>query len=45
MDKFTQIWKSIILRQISLLVQVNGRIILAGDGLKVPKCGENNACC
>jgi len=41
LDKLTHIWKSIVLRQISLLVQVNGRIILVGDGLKVPKCGKN----
>ena len=41
MDKLTQIWRSIVLRQISLLLQVNGRIILVGDGLKVPKCGKN----
>jgi hypothetical protein len=41
MDKLTQIWRSIVLRQISLLLQINGRVILVGEGLKLPKCGKN----
>jgi hypothetical protein len=40
LDKLTCLWKSIILQRSSSLLQVNGRILLVGDGLKVPKEGK-----
>ncbi len=39
LEKLTQLWKSLIL-QCCLLLRVNGRILLVGDGLKVPKQGK-----
>jgi hypothetical protein len=41
LGKLTELWKSMILQRSSLLLQVNGRLLLVGDGLKVPKEGKN----
>lgn len=38
--KLTCLWKSIIMQRASSLVRINGRILLVGDGLKVPKEGK-----
>ena len=39
LEKLTQAWKTIMLQCPSLL-KINGRILLVGDGLKVPKEGK-----
>lgn len=39
LEKLTLQWKSLILKCLSLL-RVNGRILLVGDGIKVPKEGR-----
>jgi len=40
LGKLTGIWKSFLLR-CPLLLKTNGRLLLVGDGLKVPKAGKN----
>jgi len=40
LDKLTHLWKGIVFQNRSSLLQVNGRILLVGDGLKVPKEGK-----
>jgi len=40
LEKLTRIWKSFLLR-CPLLLKTNGRLLLVGDGLKVPKAGRN----
>jgi len=40
LEKLTQLWKSMILQRSSSLLRINGRILLVGDGLKVPKEGK-----
>ena len=41
LEKLTQLWKSMVLQRSSSLLRVNGRLLLVGDGLKVPKEGKN----
>ena len=40
LEKLTQIWKTMIFNCPTLLPKVNGRLLLVGDGLKVPKSGK-----
>ena len=40
LEKLTRIWKSFLLK-CPLLLKTNGRLILVGDGLKIPKSGRN----
>ena len=40
LEKLTGIWKSFLLR-CPLLLKTNGRLLLVGDGLKIPKAGRN----
>ena len=39
-ESLTRAWVSLILSRHPSLVRVNGRIVLVGDGLKVPKSGK-----
>jgi len=39
LKKLTQIWTTVIMRCLPLL-KTNGRVLLVGDGLKVPKAGK-----
>ena len=39
LEKLTQLWESIILK-CPVILRINGRILLVGDGLKVPKEGK-----
>ena len=40
LEKLTRIWKSFLLK-CPLLLKTNGRLLLVGDGLKIPKAGRN----
>jgi len=40
LDKLAHIWRSVVLKSHPALLKVNGRFLLVGDGLKVPKAGR-----
>lgn len=40
LEKLTHIWRSVVLKSHPALLKVNGRFLLVGDGLKVPKAGR-----
>ena len=40
LEKMTRIWAQVVLRVFPGIFRVNGRIVLLGDGLKVPKSGR-----
>jgi hypothetical protein len=40
LDKLTRIWVTLVQKIHPSLLQVNGRILLVGDGLKIPKSGK-----
>ncbi len=39
-EKMTQLWVKIVLRFFPGVLKVNGRIVLVGDGIKIPKRGK-----
>jgi hypothetical protein len=40
LDKMTRLWTSVVLRLFPGVLRVNGRVVLVGDGIKVPKRGK-----
>lgn len=40
LEKMTPLWAKIVLRHFPGIVKVNGRILLVGDGIKIPKQGK-----
>ena len=40
LDRLTEIWSNTVLKIFPSILRVNGRILLVGDGLKVPKEGK-----
>jgi len=40
LQKMTPLWASIVLRFFPGILRVNGRIVLVGDGIKIPKRGK-----
>ena len=40
LDEMSALWAQVVLRLFSDPLRVNGRLILVGDGIKVPKCGK-----
>jgi hypothetical protein len=39
-DTLTRLWAALVLKRHPGLVRVNGRLVLLGDGIKVPKAGK-----
>ena len=39
-DQLTALWTSLVLRLLPQALRVNGRYVLVGDGIKIPKCGR-----
>src|SRR5207253_10611948 len=40
LDRLTKLWSQVVLRLFPQPLRVNGRCVLVGDGIKVPKCGR-----
>ena len=40
LDQLTALWTSLVLRLLPQALRVNGRYVLVGDGIKIPKCGR-----
>lgn len=40
LDRLTRLWAHVALRLFPQPLRVNGRYVLVGDGIKVPKCGK-----
>lgn len=40
LEKLTHIWRAVVLKSHPAILQVNGRVLLVGDGLKAPKAGK-----
>jgi hypothetical protein len=40
LDQLTRLWAQVALRLFPQPLRVNGRYVLVGDGIKVPKCGR-----
>ena len=40
LDRLTALWTQLVLRLFPQKLRVNGRCILVGDGIKIPKCGR-----
>src|SRR4029077_13363259 len=40
LDRLTALWTQLVLRLFPQKLRVNGRGVLVGDGIKVPKCGR-----
>jgi hypothetical protein len=40
LDEMSALWARVVLRLFSDPLRVNGRLVLVGDGIKVPKCGK-----
>src|SRR3954467_10196372 len=40
LDRLTKLWSQVVLRLSPQPLRVNGRCVLVGDGIKVPKCGR-----
>src|SRR5580700_215134 len=40
LDRLTALWTQLVLRLFPQKLRVNGRCVLVGDGIKVPKCGR-----
>jgi hypothetical protein len=40
LDRLTALWTQVVLRLFPQPLRVNGRCVLLGDGIKVPKCGR-----
>ena len=44
LDQLTTLWAQVVLRLFPQPVRINGRRVLVGDGIKVPKCGRKSIC-
>jgi len=40
LEKLTQIWTKLVLKIFPTLLRINGRLVLVGDGIKIPKEGR-----
>jgi len=40
LDQLTALWTQLVLRLLPQTLRVNGRCVLVGDGIKIPKCGR-----
>ena len=40
LDRLTALWTQLVLRLFPQPLRVNGRCVLVGDGIKIPKCGR-----
>jgi len=40
LDQLTMLWTTLMLRLLPQTLRVNGRYVLVGDGIKIPKCGR-----
>ena len=40
LDRLTALWTQLVLRLFPQKLRVNGRCVLVGDGIKIPKCGR-----
>jgi len=40
LDQLTALWTQLVLRLFPQPLRINGRCVLVGDGIKVPKCGR-----
>ena len=40
LDRLTALWTQLVLRLFPQALRVNGRCIVVGDGIKIPKCGR-----
>jgi len=40
LDQLTALWTSLVFRLLPQTLRVNGRCVLVGDGIKIPKCGR-----
>src|SRR5271166_5448947 len=40
LDRLTALWTQLVLRLFPQKLRVNGRYVLVGDGIKIPKCGR-----
>src|ERR1700730_463495 len=40
LDRLTALWTQVVLRLFPQPLRVNGRCVLVGDGIKIPKCGR-----
>jgi hypothetical protein len=40
LDRLTALWTQLVLRLLPQTLRVNGRCVLVGDGIKIPKCGR-----
>lgn len=40
LDAMTRLWAQVVLKSFPGVLRVNGRLVLVGDGIKIPKCGR-----
>src|SRR5215472_15857760 len=40
LEQLTALWTQLVLRLFPQMLRVNGRCVLVGDGIKIPKCGR-----
>ena len=40
LDRLTALWTQLVLRLFPRPLRINGRLVLVGDGIKIPKCGR-----
>jgi len=40
LDQLTALWTQVVLRLFPQPLRINGRLVLVGDGIKIPKCGR-----
>jgi len=40
LDVMTRLWAQVVLRHFPGVLRVGGRLVLVGDGIKIPKCGR-----
>jgi hypothetical protein len=40
LDRLTALWTQVVHRMFPQKVRINGRCVLVGDGIKIPKCGR-----
>jgi hypothetical protein len=40
LDVMTRLWTQVVLRHFPGVLRVGGRLVLVGDGIKIPKCGR-----
>ena len=41
LDRLTALWTQVVLRLFPQPLRVGGRCVLVGDGIKIPKCGQD----